>query len=348
MQSANLNLLRAAAVLCVYFAHLIPAVGWGAPSGFGRFGVVMFFVHTSLVLTASLERLDAAGISSKWRLYCAFLTRRVFRIYPLAIVFVLLAVSFRSPTNPGRLYEWAGLPVLISNLTLTQNLFYHDSIIGQLWTLPLEVQMYCLLPLAYFILRRNWRYGAALLWLVAVLLALTVPKLVGRLNVLSFAPCFMAGMVAFDLRRRATWMLPAWAWPLILSAAIILFNPLDDNTSLFDKLPRAWILSIAIGIGAAHVRESPWPRLNAMTHIVAEYSYGVYLSHMMVFWLAIDVLATWPMVARALVLMVMSCAVPFAFYWCVERPFIRLGGSIAARLAVRPAAPDGLAAHGQA
>jgi hypothetical protein len=34
-----------------------------------------------------------------------------------------------------------------------------------------------------------------------------------------------------------------------------------------------------------------WQRLNTATHWVAKYSYGIYLSHFVVFWIALDVMA---------------------------------------------------------
>jgi peptidoglycan/LPS O-acetylase OafA/YrhL len=47
----------------------------------------------------------------------------------------------RSPnvTSPERQWRWFEY---LSNLCLTTNLTYTDNMVGGLWTLPLEVQMY--------------------------------------------------------------------------------------------------------------------------------------------------------------------------------------------------------------
>jgi hypothetical protein len=60
--SGNLDLLRSFAVLCVLVFHLLLFFGHGrVPHGagsLGHWGVLVFFVHTSIVLMASIERLQ--------------------------------------------------------------------------------------------------------------------------------------------------------------------------------------------------------------------------------------------------------------------------------------------------
>jgi peptidoglycan/LPS O-acetylase OafA/YrhL len=113
--SPNLDLLRSIAVLCVFFSHLFGSLGRGQIGDLGQFGVILFFVHTSFVLMGSLGRLDQHA-ESKRRLMIRFWVRRIFRIYPLAILFILLAIAFRIPIAPGFQYHWAGLKPLLSNL----------------------------------------------------------------------------------------------------------------------------------------------------------------------------------------------------------------------------------------
>src|SRR6185312_1410325 len=96
----NLDLLRAMAVLSVVVCHLMAAtgmsVGYGryVASTLGDFGVYVFFVHTALVLMGSLER---EGIRAGW--VTSFYIRRAFRIYPLAIVAILLVVATGEPAS---------------------------------------------------------------------------------------------------------------------------------------------------------------------------------------------------------------------------------------------------------
>ena len=80
--STNLDFLRAVAVLFVVFFHIgLVFVEQRLPGGFhqiGRWGVLIFFVHTSFVLMWSLERQERVSLGG--RLAAAFWTRRAFRI----------------------------------------------------------------------------------------------------------------------------------------------------------------------------------------------------------------------------------------------------------------------------
>src|SRR5579863_7401460 len=82
--TANLDTLRSVAVLLVLGDHTLEVVAakhrswsfgdYGACAG--RLGVLLFFVHTSLVLNFSLARLGTSG----WTLLRTFLVRRAFRL----------------------------------------------------------------------------------------------------------------------------------------------------------------------------------------------------------------------------------------------------------------------------
>src|ERR1700730_13549337 len=96
----NLDLLRALAVSMVLVFHLLRYYGISTVHGtslayLGLGGVLFFFVHTSLVLMFSLERLQQQHRG--FQLYCSFLVRRVFRIYPLSVVAITIIVLFHLP-----------------------------------------------------------------------------------------------------------------------------------------------------------------------------------------------------------------------------------------------------------
>jgi hypothetical protein len=95
---ANLDLLRPVAVLLVFIVHvhMMGMMRIRGLSDSGHFGVLLFFVHTALVLMLSMERLGLSGS----RLYAVFVVRRIFRICPLSILAVLHFVAFRVPSAP--------------------------------------------------------------------------------------------------------------------------------------------------------------------------------------------------------------------------------------------------------
>ena len=325
----NLDLLRAVAVLCVFSAHLLNSLGLCNPGSLGRFGVIIFFVHTSLVLMGSLDRLEKTGLTNKWRLSGAFYIRRFFRIYPLAVFTVLLTRLLSIPTGPFSTYQWVGTRAFLSNLALTQNLTYDPDVLGPLWSLPLEVQMYVMLPLAYLIVRKG-KYRSLALWIISVALALTLPRISARLNVFSFAPCFSSGIVAYDLMRNSRRKMPAWTFPLAILAILIAFGPLDNiSLSLPGKLPRAWCLSLMSGLVIAGVRDGALVYAQPLAHWIAEHSYGIYLSHMVIFWLALDVVKFRNPWLRCLILVAGSAGVPVLLYRIIENPLVAVGAGIA-------------------
>ena len=144
----NLDLLRTVAVLLVFVGHLMLTAGVRGLGDVGRFGVLLFFVHTSLVLMLSMERLGLTG----GKLYFAFLIRRFFRIYPLSVLAVLSALAFHFPSAPWVSgYIETGWKENLSNIFLIQNVTHSGSVLAVLWSLPFEIQMYAILPAALYL-----------------------------------------------------------------------------------------------------------------------------------------------------------------------------------------------------
>jgi peptidoglycan/LPS O-acetylase OafA/YrhL len=337
LTSPNLDLLRTTAVLCVFLNHLLLVLGFEGAAGLGRFGVLLFFVHTSLVLMLSLDRLELHA-QSDTRLMLAFWIRRLFRIYPLAILFVLLTVIFPIPRFPTVPYTVIGFRDFLSNIALIQNLTGSDYRLVVFWTLPIELQMYAMLPFIYLLLRGT-RYRAIVLWIISVILALTVsPGGSSRLKVFAFAPCFLSGVVAYDLVRSKilSARLPAWAWPVGIFLSIALSRPFDSGT-LSSRLPRGWVLCLALGLLYPTVYEVSYGRLQLALHWIAEHSYGIYLCHPVFLWIAIIRMHNAPWPARALVLLFGITAVPAALYVLIEKPLIVAGARIAGHLLKTPA-----------
>ncbi len=334
LDSVNLDFLRATAVCCVYVNHFSWAAGFGNPGSLGRFGVILFFVHTSLVLMSSLQRLELSGLRKPWALVTAFGIRRFFRIYPLSVFCVLLAPIFLIPASPLVPYRWFGAGHFLSNVALTQPLTESPNVYNVLWSLPLEVEMYCLLPFLYMLLRRPGKYRSLGLWVCACASAVIMPRFSQRLIVFSFAPCFVAGVLAFDLSRTARPRLPAWLWPIAVFTVILGFGPLDD-IPLHSKIHRAWVLAFCLGLTIPCFRQLRWAPIKRISHVIAKYSYGLYLSHNAIFWLAFDRLRglAWP--ARILVVASGSIGLPVALYHLIEKPLIDVGSRSASQPLLR-------------
>jgi peptidoglycan/LPS O-acetylase OafA/YrhL len=337
----NLDVLRAAAVVLVVGVHLTgiwvdklgPLTRWQL----GQMAVLLFFVHTSLVLMASLERLETVG-GSRARLCLAFYVRRAFRIYPLAMACVLGYVAFHVPGSaPPRTPFVAPTPgELLANLALMQDLFAIRYIIGVLWTLPVEVQMYLLLPICYFAAKRGVRYVIGLFALAVIgwsgVGVFHVPG-TWRLSVLNFGPCFLAGVMAYALlRRRPIRRLPGWTWPLVLAACLpvlVLLQPSQETPE------RGWLFCVAVGACIPLVRDLKRSLLTRVASVIATYSYGIYLTHVAAIWIAFVALSATPLIVRWLTFAALAVGLPFLVYQAIERPMIALGIRITERFRER-------------
>lgn len=199
---ANLDLLRSVAVGLVFIGHMTGMMRIRGLGDIGHFGVLLFFVHTSLVLMLSMERLRLSGI----RLYTTFMVRRIFRIYPLSVLTVLLVVAFRVPSAPWMGgFVWPSWPALVSNILLTQNITHSGSVDCVLWSLPFEVQMYAVLPVLYVLIRRfPSPWAVMLIWLAGVAVA-AVEQFIrsgtcdSEFLLFRYFPCFLAGVFAWQL-----------------------------------------------------------------------------------------------------------------------------------------------------
>jgi peptidoglycan/LPS O-acetylase OafA/YrhL len=193
-ESANLDFLRACAVLSVYFGHILQ-MDRILSFNTGQAGVYLFFVHTSLVLMLSMERMKVEG----WLLFIKFYIRRFFRIYPLSVFFVLFVSTLLLPAFPTHPYVWHGWSNLVSNLMLTMNVTGASSVIGPLGSLPYEVDMYLVLPALFLLIRKFPNpFLPIVFWVLAVLTSPLFVKINWRLDI-SYAPLFLSGVIAYRL-----------------------------------------------------------------------------------------------------------------------------------------------------
>jgi len=363
----NLDLLRAVAVGIVFFGHMMGIMRVRGLGDVGHFGVLLFFVHTSLVLMFSMERLGLSG----GRLYTAFMVRRIFRIYPLSVLIVLLVVAFRVPSVPwlGG-FVWPGWLELSSNLLLTQNITHSGSVNCVLWSLPFEVQMYAALPLLYFLTCRFPSPRAAMvIWLTGVAVAgleyfVRSGKCDLEFLLLRYVPCFLAGVVAwrlFEVRRR---MLPGMLWVLVL-LVLVTFYRLHDVIRVYGPNWQAslhgvlrsdhrvwwppymdlisdWVFCGIAGLLVPLFAGNTSRLVNAITRRIALYSYGVYVSHVPILWLCFARLHLGNAFASVILTVVLTALVSFALYHCIEHPAIRLGKQLSLRLVSRIAPTRGL------
>jgi peptidoglycan/LPS O-acetylase OafA/YrhL len=337
-ESPNLDLLRSVAVLAVLANHLAATFGIAQPEprlwGLGRWGVLLFFVHTSLVLMMSMGRLGLSG----WKLHSTFYIKRFFRIYPLSIAIIILAVAAKiPPTSWPDDIPHSTLRSIICNLFLCQNLFRQPDVLGPLWSLPFEVQMYLVLPLLFVFVRKCTSGSIAALWYVTIGAAMLQPWLVeahhgrqmqlDRLGIAQFVPCFMAGIIAYYLLisgRRA--VLPFWVWTATLFTVSWIYVQRWNGTEHLGYTD--WLCCLAIGVVVVFCAESEHRTLNFLTHHVAKYSFGLYLGQLPALWFAFLKLKGHPLWMQWAVFLFLITAGPYLLYHLIEAPFIKLGKTV--------------------
>ena len=190
--------------------------------------------------------------------------------------------------------------------------------------------MYCFLPALYLVARRNVRWAVGI-WCTSVLCALTLPRVTGRADLFSYAPCFASGILAYAVTRAGVkFRFPAAGWVVSIIGCVLLFHPFDD-TPLTSKLPLAWSLSLVLGLAIPFTHELRSRPLHSVTHLIAKYSYGLYLTHIVVLWIVMDVLRGDPGIVRISVLLAGLVGLPVLLFHAIENPMIHLGRRLSQR-----------------
>jgi peptidoglycan/LPS O-acetylase OafA/YrhL len=304
----------------------IAHVGWIPVASLGLFGVLLFFVHTCLVLMYSMERSQLTGR----RLFVNFYIRRIFRIYPLSILAVgtAIALHLTSDVNgvPGlSIAPLGGKREIIANFLLIQNLASVKSTVNVLWSLPLELQMYLFLPFLFLWIRGRRRlWPLMLLWLGSVatgLLQMRIP-LPGMSSILLFVPCFLPGVIAYSMPH-VPWIKSA-LWPAFILMLVLFFGRHPTR-------PMGWVLCLALGLAIPFFAEIQNRWIRSVSNRIATYSYGIYLSHQFCIWIAFSLMSHYRLWWRVPALITLLIVLPVLLYHLIERPMIQFGVRIANR-----------------
>jgi peptidoglycan/LPS O-acetylase OafA/YrhL len=344
--SRNLDLLRSFAVLLVVGFHLAKLFNWQPAAlrvtDFGLLGVMLFFVHTTLVLMFSLERLHAESGQS---LFVPFMIRRCFRIYPLAILVVSFAYLFHIPSDLqfgkfNLLHQSAGN--LLANLFLIQNVTQQKANPGVLWSLPLELQMYVALPALFLFSSwvRSW-WGMIVFWWSVVALWFAVGFSTGMLPLSEggirspaeaflkftrFVPCFLPGIVAYKLWGRSRF-LPAPSWLTFLGVCCGVFLWLSGK----HPIEMGWFICFAIGLGVSFFREMRENFVTRSAQRIARYSYGIYLLHYFAIWVGFVVCRGLGRGLQVAIFAALLISLSALLYHAVEAPMIAIGVNVSER-----------------
>jgi peptidoglycan/LPS O-acetylase OafA/YrhL len=271
----SLDGLRAISILLVVIGHMgksghAPRVFWDQ---YAEIGVRIFFVISGyLITTILLTEHERTGTISLREFYI----RRAFRIFPAALVFLLIIIPvFWRQT---RWYDMAAALFYVANMDPVR-----PWVLGHLWSLSIEEQFYLLWP---SVLKAWYRHRVAILVgafllspvLRALLYALKVPG--GGAFYLPIVGNNLAIGCLLAIFARKIKKIPAYL-ALAMTAAVALiplFEPSNVPRTLVMLFVTQPILLISIAGVVLHVVQRPYWILNCAPVVwLGKISYSLYL-----------------------------------------------------------------------
>lgn len=287
MRPNNFDLLRLFAATQVMYIHTLHHLSvdlpWFAPLNYFH-GVSIFFVISGFLISATFERSTT--------LY-DYIKNRVLRIFPAlwcciiltVLLFSLCGVNFfNSQTAPWLLSQLIGV---IYTPSFLEN-FGFGSYNGSLWTIPVQLQFYTVLPVLYWLIhkRNNKDVFFVLIWLLFLVVAVILPaigliksgneietmaqKLV-RYSFVSHFYMFMIGLLLqhYSLYKNKYILNKGLYWVISYLLICILFP-----SSLFFQILSKLILAVAT-VSVAY----SLPNISNILLRKNDISYGVYIYH---------------------------------------------------------------------
>ncbi len=357
-QVNNFDLVRLLAALQVALGHALSNLGSGGSGHLLRTvlalfpGVPVFFVVSGFLISRSYEHTPTLRI---------YLRNRALRIYPglwvclVATLGVIAVIGSAHATGTARdwLIWWASQMTVYQSRAIPLEDRW-QIVNGSLWTIPVELEFYVLLPALYALCGLRRRRGGAALALLAVLSLLAQAAvlrwpverqstpLAPMLTVAPYLWMFLAGVLLQRywvrvrpwLAGRALWWLAAYAGLCLLAYGLHI--PVTRGSIAVN--PLCFMVLAALTVSAAFT----CPTLAARCLRGCDLSYGLYIYHMLVIALliALGLRGGW---AVGTVLGA-SMALGWLSYMVVERPFLarkrRALHPRSARAAGRPEHPD--------
>ena len=344
----NFDLIRIFAALQVLLFHAIerlqlPAPVWLTALSFFH-GVPIFFVASGFMVSASYER--QAG---DWKRY---FRNRALRIFPGLWVCVLITIAVTAwlGFRPHVTADFIWAPAQMIGLIYTPpylHSFGSGPYNGALWTIPLELQFYIVLPAVYLVMSCLTKRSNQVLWAVFalfVLIALALDylappgpagmpePLLNKLVRYSFLPQFHLFLFGALLQRYRVYTFKWLAGKgLYWTAGFLAFSYLPESAS-------SHILAmLLLGVTAVSMAYTA-PELGRKLLRDQDISYGVYIYHGLVIniLISIGVVSSW---IEFGVLLSATLGLAGISWRYVERPALKSKQKLLAA-ALQPALPD--------
>ncbi len=334
---AALEGLRGIAFLLVFVAHASQFVNTPYQLS-GKEGLFLFFVLSGYLVTKSLVY-SMEHYADKPLVIINYVTRRVFRIYPMYIVALLFLPAITKSGKPLELI-WKHLSLQIG--------------LEHFWSIAVELKYYALLPfvalLLYVLVRKNRQLFFAVLCLFFLIYgfmyqnisaAVAPRQLTNELSIWLYLPAFIMGSAtSFVPQLKGRWrrMIETYHMELfftllflfllssLLSYDVFMFGDYTLSYYLWLMLYSAfWSFIIYILVHLSN----PLTKIfeNRYLRIVGRVSFSAYLWHMSIF-LWFDIAGEHGMIIPALIkiplVFTLTMLLAALTYRYIEKPFLKI------------------------
>jgi peptidoglycan/LPS O-acetylase OafA/YrhL len=324
----NFDLLRLIAATQViidhYFQHLkIPLSRFGLDILYLFPGVPVFFVISGYLISASFERNNSLR---------TYIRNRALRIYPglwgcIFLTIIVIGITGISFFNK-QVITW--LPAQLTGLIYTPP-FLKDygfgSYNGSLWTIPIELQFYILLPLCYSLAPKKklnlWFYGLLAVFMILYVTSqiVNLGERTEKLLTYSFIPHFYLFLTGVLFQR-----LQLYKFNFIYNKALywvvgyVLFSLLLSNHMNLTAflLIKNIILAFCL-LSMAYTLPTMAKKLLHTNDI----SYGIYIYHGLILTVAVQLKVAGATPQFLLSLIGLTCILAYLSWRFIEKPFLR-------------------------
>jgi peptidoglycan/LPS O-acetylase OafA/YrhL len=306
----NIDLLRAIAIIAVILYHYttrFPADFYQASAmtftfPWGRHGVDLFFAVSGLCIFLTLD--SSSSLENFW-------ARRIARIQPAYMAaIVITTVILMVAELPGRGATW---PIALSNMLWFNVIPQWPQIDGAYWSLVVELKFYFLIGLIYYAMRGR---NISLAWLTVCVIG-AAGRLTGeysyitdQLLIADYAPCFLAGILAWEWTRLDRTQGYAMA---LITCVLLCISP---------RFSDAPVLGLMIGAAAFAVLRMSWLKVPKAITFIGLISYSLYLLHQNIGYVLIRALPFGIDFRLAAAFLIVTALAAF-LYWAVERRWER-------------------------
>ncbi|ELR4955437.1 acyltransferase [Salmonella enterica] len=352
---SSIHYLRGIAALMVVFYHLRTTLNnvyaqsdlGDIMFGYGAFGVDLFFVISGYIICYSTEK-------KEYRMQVKYVIRRIFRIYPLLIVSLLIFFLFVDDASKINVLIRSAVP-LNANYSAGSPFFGYN-LLSPAWTLTYEIAFYIIF-LASFTLSHRYRWLMSSV--IIILLVCGIQKWqVGSVTFNAYnnnsfkdgsfwhAPLtflasplfidFVYGICIYKIHSiikniNVTERLISWikAFSLFIFALAILEI---FSTQVYGHGPLLWGLWCAILLLSGLVYETfaTIPK-SKILHFLGDISYSLYLTHAIIIDMFYKYNAEFSIfgkphgISHVAYILILSLFLAYIVYRLIELPFIKIG-----------------------